>query len=709
MICDPAANNINVDGYGGPGLPGLGLPFSVPKIPFPDVSLPEGIPEAILDLIERIFALFPQGIKFVPNADALTKGIWDVLASLFNQLAPFLAFYKFIQALLNIILCIIDVLCALMNPWATLRAVRRLFSRCLPDFLSLFPWLALLIMILALILLLIALIEYIIQIILAYIRQILRNLDILARSIYVHDEESILAAINKLAYLLCLIEQLFAIFLAIAALFAIIQPLMGILGRTVCGPNDACCTEDFCPDFIRGAPESGRASGTGQLIYFNRIEPELPSDPVFSFLGNITLPAIREDRKQFIDTDAADWQFADIITPSPEFGLTYWPEGESYDSNANTVRVPYLLDMNLELDPAEFGNPSDTGGYRKFSVQDIIVQQRPTFNAVSYNNDEYDIDDSGALVLVGGKVFEVDENDGYTAYNIGNTQATLDTLIRRETTYRDDIPTQDDGYYFMDVEYNFRTNHEVLWQKTLIGTMCQPDTAIESAVTDAEFDDKRSVFEKVGPLPDIGTLDPDHKDGTGCLGCMARSLTKFRKNITEDTTNTFGEEMTECLENLKKEAEDFYCRGAGEAADRFTSDFELDPDIQFIKREIVVTVRLRDKTGTQLAVNVPQSLGECLADILSAEATFGEISDFEYDGYGDFVASLTSDEAGRGQLTATLKGELFATVINRDNDDVRSEIITRVLPYEFIDRATAYREDETRQRFGPPDIAEDGE
>ncbi len=713
MICDPSANNINI--FPGPGtsLPGLGLPFSIPKVPFPDVALPEGIPEDILDLIERIFALFPQGIKFIPNADALTKGIWDVLASLFNQLAPFLAFYKFIQALLNIILCIIDVLCALLNPWATMRAVRRLFSRCLPDFLSLFPWLALLIMILALILLLIALIKYIIEVILAYIRQILRNLEILARALTVADEEAILAAVNKLAYLLCLIEQLFAILLAIAALFAIIRPLMDILGRSVCARGrDDCCTDDFCPSFIATGGLEGNKSATGQLIYFNRVEPVLPDDPIFEFLGNVSLPALRDEKWQFIDDDPVDFEFVEIITPSPEYGFIYWPEGDTYESNANVVNVPYLLDMNIMVDPAEFGNPSDTEGYRKFSIQNIIVRQKPTTSPSTWNNSTDTGITTGSLILVGGKVFESDENDGYTPYYIGSDQATLETFISRDTLYRNTLPTIDDGYYFLDVEYTFRYNYEVLVDKKIITMMCQPDLALESAVVNAEFSDTRSAFEKLGELPDIGTLTPDRTDGTGALGCLARSLTKFRKNINAESAAVFESESTACLNDLLAEAEDFYCRGVAETVDRFQTTIELDPDIQFIEHDIDVTVQLRDKTGTQLGVGVDANLGACLADLVTGEATFGELSTFEYDGYGDFVATISSDTAGTGELTVFVRQEPVADVINRDNDDVNSEIVTRVLPYEFIDKTIVYRgelSDDARTRFGPPDVAEDGE
>jgi len=101
MVCDPSQNNINIPPPGPiPALPGLGAPFAVPGPPFPDVQIPDGIPEDLNDLIEKIFALFPQNIKFIPNTDSFMKGIWDALASMFNQLAPFLALYNFFQALL---------------------------------------------------------------------------------------------------------------------------------------------------------------------------------------------------------------------------------------------------------------------------------------------------------------------------------------------------------------------------------------------------------------------------------------------------------------------------------------------------------------------------------------------------------------------------------------------------------------------------------
>ncbi len=704
MVCNPADTNITMTPPGpGPYIPGLGLPFSIPKTPFGDISFPSGVPEDLTELIEELTALFPNGIKFQPNTNSMTKGVWDALASLFNQMAPFLGLYKFIQALLNIILCIIDIFCALMNPWATLRAVRRLFKRCLPAFLSLFPWIALLIMILSLILLLIALIEYIIEVIVAYIQQILKNLKVLARAIQVHDTDSILAAVQKISFILCLIEQLFTLLMGISALLAIIKPLMRLLGRSICSGGDKngdgagdCCTPDFCPSFIRNNPD-GLTQSSGRLIYQCEINSIIPTDPVFDFLRN-GQSALRPQRWQFTDDHPGEYKFLDIITPSPEYGFIYWPNNDVFDHGASLVRVPYKLDIFLHIDPKNFGNPDDVGGERIMKIRDVIVSTKPTVYATAWNNgSDISTAESGCLNLVGGSVYEL-TNDGYVSYKINGVQATLETLITRPAKSRNSLPVVDDGYNFFNVNYILKVNHEVLIQYGLIGLMCQPDMASESAVLNAEYNDMRSVMDKVGDLPDV--------DST--IACLTQALSKFRGDLNENTAAVFQSEMTDCLNSLKTQALDFYARGTAAAADRFSSDFELYPNVQFIKNNIKVTVRLRDKSGNQLAIKVTDEAASGLSNLIKAEPTFGTISDFTYDGYGDFVASLISDVAGTGEIKAYIDNETIATVINRDDDTALSEIVDRVLTYEFVDKVSYSSRDGIKQKFGDSDIAEDG-
>jgi hypothetical protein len=693
MVCDPSRNSFDIVVGPPPHLPGFQNPLVVPDLPFPDVNLPFG-PEDLLSLMERLFALLPTGIRLDVNFDDFAKSAFDAIANLLNKLAPFLAFYKFIQALLNIILCIIDIFCALMNPWATVKAVKRLFKKCLPDFLALFPWLALILMILALILLLIALIEYIIQRIIDYIKQLLANIEVLRSAIQKHGEDDILKAVQKMSNLLCLIEQLFAILLAVAALFAIVRPLMDISGRSVCskgggGSSDdgdltisACCSEDFCPDFIADYSPDGPVSITGKFIYQRQVNTAIPAE--FSFLTTNSLTPLRPSRYQFIDDNSQGFKFSDIITPSPA-GFIYWPEGESYDSNANILKVPYLLDMNLSVDPKIFGNPSDMLGERVFNIRDIIIKVKPTYNPYRWNNSFDTSITTGSVILGGGTVWELDATapDGYRQYFINGTPATLESFIVREAI-SGVIPENDDSIYFPNVSYNLRYVYEVLIDRKLITLMCQPDLAIESAVFNAEFSDLRSVFMKVGELPNIGTLNSNRTGGTGTIGELATALTALRAGINEETAAAFQESAIASLTNLRDECTDFYCRGASAAADRFNSDFEISPDLQFVGQEIGVTVRLKDKSGTLLTSGISSEIGNCLAGIISATPSFGSITDFIYDGDNNFIAALSSDEPGTGELRAFINQEPISMVINRESAE-HSAIIEKILTYEFVD------------------------
>jgi hypothetical protein len=338
------------------------------------------------------------------------------------------------------------------------------------------------------------------------------------------------------------------------------------------------------------------------------------------------------------------------------------------------------------------------------NIRNITVSQKPTVYPLSWNNGVELQVASGSVSLVGGEVFEFDKTsiDGYSPYLINGTQATLETLITRPIESSNSFPAFDDGYNFTDVQYNLKYNHEVLIGDKLIGLMCQPDTAAEAAVVNAEFSDLRSVLDKVGDLPDV--------DGT--ITCLRNSLTTFRSNLNAETAAVFQSDMSNCLNSLKDNCIDFYCRGTAATADRFKSDIGVSPELQFINHDIQVSVTLRDKTGTQLAVGVSSEIAACLGGIIKANATLGKVSDFVYDGYGSFVAALSSDKAGKGEITGLINNETIANIINRDNDNLPSEIVDRTVSYEFIDKTSyTYRRDQGDEyvnRFDETDIAEDG-
>jgi hypothetical protein len=495
-----------------------------------------------------------------------------------------------------------------------------------------------------------------------------------------------------------LIEQLFSILSTFALLFEIVKKLMEMSGRGVCSKGSgSCCDDDFCPEFISNNP-NGLFNHTGRLIYQSKVDVLWPIDGSMDFLKNSGITPQREERWQFVDTSSGTYSFDDIIEPSKELGFTYWPEGEEFASDANINKVPYLLDMSFYMNPRAVGQTNDYKGQRKFFVQNVIIKKRPTHSPISWNNGTDTSITDGSLYLGGGLVYEY-INDGYSAYIANGAQATLETFITMNTGLSS-IPATDDGYNIWDIDYNLRFNHSCLIDKRLISLMCAPDTSTEAAVINAEYSDLRSLTDRMGSLPDISTT----------IDCLNNSLANFRKSVNTETAAIFQSESTACLNNLKDQANTTYTTGVAIAADRFKSSFTINPDLQFVRSPIIVTVVLKDKSGSSIITNTSEEIGSVIAKTLKIEPTLGTASDLTYDGYESFIGTIESKVAGIGQVKVYVNNESFAQVINRTDVNTPTEIIDQVLEYEFVDHAVpTYRRDqgdEFKVRFDISNIAE---
>lgn len=659
MVCSPNSNSLNPPSLGPPPNIGFGPIFAPIQIPFPDIKLPEGVPEDILELLQRIFALIPGG-RLTPNADDAMRTVFGAIASLLNQLGPYLALYNFFQALLEMVMCIIDVICALLNPFATIGAVIRLFKRCIPNFLSLFPFLALIAMILAFILLLIALIEFLINYIIAIINDIIENINALAEAFQVGDESGALAIIQKIASLLCLIEQAFALLIAFQALFVIIQSLMQLAGREPCSPNSICCDEEFCPNFIKNSPD-GIPGTSGRLIYHRQATG-------------------RAARWQFVDDAKITYPFKDIITPIN--GNTYWPEPLSFQNDNNLVTVvPYTADLTMTVNPALFSISLANETARTFVIKNCIVAIKPYVGVLSYNGalnygtqapspmtgtafGNYD----GTIQLIGGEVYEA---DGTTrVYSTSGVALSIESFVYLSPV---GTVTSEDAVQIPFINYTFKINHKVLLKYQLISSGCIPEIATESALV-AATNDFSSTFAKIGDLPDLGQA----------LACLNSSLASFRKDVSLENAGIFQSNILSCLGNLRDSAINTFKNAFVAGISPYNSEFTIDPDIQFVSEPIKVTVNLKDQGGNNLGSNIPLEIQEELASKLEGHITFGEISKFTYDGYLSFTANINSDTVGTGELSVSYDNNLFSSIINRDNDDVATEVVIKKLPYQFV-------------------------
>jgi hypothetical protein len=597
--------------------------------------------------------------------------------------------------------CIIDVICALSNPFKLIRAIRRLIKTCLPPFLNLFPWAALIAMILSLLLLLLALILYILERVLEIIRDLLLNLDLLTRGLTLQDAEATVAVSFKIASLLCIIENLAAMFGAIAAIFAIIEILSEIAGSGVCSRNSGsgCCGDDVCPPFIRNNPDGIKGS-LGRLIYYNQIiDPTQTSNPFFSTIlgGNNTSNTLRKESWQFVNDDPEQvYMFKDIITKYKdntavrndngssrsnseafEYGDIFWPEGVSYTNETSLRKAPYSIDLTLkDVDLSSFDSLYTPSELATVVIKNAIVDVKP-YIGERREDGSIKVDNTnnlGTLSIVGGFAYY---HDGSTPIlNSQNEQLTLEDIIHLNKTYSSTIPTYDDGYEISNVEFTLNINHASLLGYNLTVAGCVPDISIEAELINTRFAETFiPIIAKVGNMPDVA----------GAQKCISEALSKLRKDVTTENVLEAQASIVLCLEDLKNQTEDTFCRALFAGVDPYKSTFEIDPDMQFISREIKVYVELRDSSGINISKNIPDSCLSNVLDNLKGEVTLGEISDFTYDITNSrFIGSITTDTSGEGELRISWRNNIFQNVINSDDVDTDTAFEDNVLSYTFI-------------------------
>jgi len=699
--CSPSTNNLHPPVVPGIPIPGFGIPFSPIQLPIPGFKLPEGFPEKVLEILNALKINWPGGI-LNPQIDNFAATLLNGIMNLFSMLSPFLSMYSFITALLNMILCIIDVLCAIPNPYKLIKAVRKLIKECLPPFLNLFPWLALIAMILSIILLLIALISYIIARILELINDILENLELLGKCVTSQDAEATAAIAFKLASLLCIIENLMAMLSAIAVIMAIIEALSQLGGVGICssgrdGEEDSgCCGDDVCPPFIRNNP-NGIQGIQGKLIYYKQIiDPSVVDNPMFSsiFGDKITGNTLRREWWQFVNDDPEQpYSFKDIITQYQdtttqrnadggsrsnssdfEYGDIFWPDGQTYSATTSLRKAPYTVNLTfIDLNVDEFDN-GDNSGTRTVIVKNAIVESKPYIGVRDETGAIQQVDNLyGTLSLVGGLAYEA---DGITPITSNGVQLTIENLIHYNYGEAGSVPSFDDGYYFNDIIFTLNINHASLLGYNLITLGCTPDISIETTRLNDELASSFDpVITRVGAMPDIARAQE----------CVANVIKKLRDDISPDNVRAAQTDMIACLEQLKTEAEDTFCRALFAGADVYGSTFSIEPDLQFISEKIKVSVVLKDKAGVVLSDNIPDSCSGAAADALSGEVSLGELSKFTYNkDISVFEAYISSDEGGDGELRISWQNNMFLEKLNTDNPDIDTATQERFLPYTFV-------------------------
>lgn len=713
MVCDITDLTINPPPT--IGIPGVGLPTA---IKFPELSLPFDIPEDLLELFNKLSFRLPSGLMKANLSPSYDKNIFDAIKSLLEKFIPFLMFYKFCLPILNLLVCIIEVICSINNPVRFVNALRRLFRVCIPDFLSLFPIFALIIMIISLLLLILQLINYIIQLIKRIIQQIIKNITLLGKALGVSDPtsqeqtDSVLAVTRKIGILLCFLQNLFVIFGAIALIIEIFKQILSLESRIppCAGDNSSnvdsdggCCPPEVCPDFIRNNTEI--KSTTGKFRYHNKVIENI-SATVIGATESI-FPVLRNELFQLYD-DLGDPKLA-FINVNGSYDApdsTFWPEGTVYNKNSKKDKVPYTVDLKFEYDPNNvFFNPYPPGdplnrnldpkGKRFVIVRDCIILAQPENNLFNPDLIAYYVS-NGVVLVEGGKVYEIDE---ITPVNVNGVQATLNTLFSIPTTTTTQ-PLDNSGSIEVDAEYIWKINHYVLYEKSIITAGCIPLVAIDKDFVNATLSNDVTKV-----TADLSSALNSLVDFSAVADCVFSAIEEFKKDITIDSANKLEADCNACLNDAYENIEDVVKDLIDSGVSVYKSDFTIDPALQFTTQTILVKVVLNDSSGNNVATGLTEEIANNIISKLKAEISFGQITVFTYDGIDSFFADISSSKAGTGEIKITYNGDHISILTIPEDLNQPITSVIKALNYEFIDAIAGIGNDEGQPRRDARDVS----
>lgn len=698
----------------GPALPGLGIPF---QIPVPPIGFPEGFPEDLLEILDLLQLLVPPGALKPQLSLNFGKDIFDGILKLMDQFMPFLMLYKFFLPFLNIIICIIEVLCALMNPFALIGALNKLFTQCIPAFLNLFPIFALIIMIISLLLLLLALIEYIIQQIIKFVLALLRNINALVKAFQNVNATSVSAIAKKLGTILCVFQNLFVLLAIFGIIIQVIKDILGMLfSIPPCegsgpGTTGGCCSPTTCPTIV----QNPYTRTTGTFQYLNEAGSALPAG--FSIPGFSGFP-IRNESWQLYDPDQniaqAFWNIVDgydispTVIPKPVF----FPTDAAYSATTSPQQSAYTINLKLTYNPAQWGRP---GNVQVIEFTNCIVLAAPTQNLENYANKNVPVS-NGVLFLAGGLGYADTvsgqvpiygfEADGITPLpQVPANQATLENFLHLPAEFAITpvlLPT--DGYTFSDMQYTFTPNLPLLLQKNIVTAGCEPSLAFNRAFINNVM--YAGVAAQTADLTAIvnGSGFPDPNTAQACL---AAAISTLRGNLTVTGVAEFQATATSCLNTLQNATQNSLAAVIGVGFSPCNSNFSLMPSVQFTTQPIVVTVNLNENNNISVATGLPASVGQQLANQITAYPTFGTVSHFTYDGYSAFNANINSPEPGKGSIMIAFQNQILCTN-TLPTDGLNPTHTLQQLDYEFIYAPFGDTSSGTQPKRDAGDISRDG-
>jgi hypothetical protein len=601
-----------------------------------------------------------------------SKSMGTAINSLLVVLAPFLSAYGLILPILGVIVGIIEVLCALMNPWSVKKAVKRLMKKWIPSFLSIFPPAAGALIILSTIKLILAIVFFVLTVVAPTIDVIINNMKLLAAT-FDRDNGNVAqrrAGRDKMLVILVELANQLGILELLKPLLDVIMLVLGLIGKKPCRSGG---TEkgEAAPSI---STETSVAGAVGDVDGGSGGSGVFPSAANSGSTGETSghdLTGIARNYDEGDDdTSCCDEEVCPPIIKNPPFGKAYilptfyadsppgfaWkiiPLERAQEVLSISVFMQSFkaqLDSQLDETLSEAKYAGQTSDTSHFKVK--IISKRG--NAKYFEVPISKVDETGTMYVVspllGGIAglgsYEIIPNyDMLFAHNIISmgcdpeieaASAELgDRFAYLDGSALDRIPEAAD----IGVEYY-----------QLIKDINNEITKLHNIVLDVVFDDGR------GQQDEDGTYTPPGSDLIGAVDTTDASLPPYDDSL--EALGNLSDEITGIIGDYANNLKDTMNSILSKVTDKFNATFDVNKKLVRAGGDdkAVVYVIPRDVTGAPLLKNLPSGVNINVS-IFTDFGTLGDnVEDRET---GAITADLTSALPGVATVTAKINEDFI--------------------------------------------------
>lgn len=649
-------------------------PNNPQRLPLPSNE----IDKVYAELIDELECTCAAGAKIkaspLPSA---TVNLGDIIADQTRILTTFTSTYSVVTVILRMISCMIDVICAIMNPFSLIFAIIRLFGTCLPDFILIFPQLAIPAKIVCIIKIILAIVEYITTVIIPIIEEIISNIQNLIDAFDTNNRDAQLAIALKIATLFKEILNIIGILSTLKPIWEMIQALLNLGISLPCSGSGGSCVncgdDNSCPAAIQQTNHTGT---DGQMIVIYGYE-------IFNFEMYFKSASKRNDFLSIRDFFPRGLDYTEIKN-TDDLPYTLTVDGNTFAvTSINTEGTLNLFQISTEL--ATDGYLSLTTG-AGFPLPDPTKDVRlgtptNTFTSLMENTRYVTINDTNSYNILNSGTWKITKV--YDSYNAVLRREDGESWSASSQVYWRIAPTAPQTG--TGKTFRFDINHNELIRHNLINLGCHPSVKAEKDALSVRFSAIADNYGTGLGLPDFPNINNIINLVTSCVtnvvptnvnaqyildnyGTIANNVASMGSCI-EDNLSSFQDELIDYGKKIYPRLFD---------PESTANSFTVSQLVQIVGYPITASLIAYDRYNEILGKGFPE-------DVVHAEifSSAGEISQTTgvFDIYGKltgkYTASVTSDIPRTITLTAKV-----ANIYVSDFDGYN--LIPKEIEVEFI-------------------------